>query len=195
VSCKEKLYRPAYNSDLRYFFYPHIPPCSRILLIESGSRRLIERLIPCLRDQFGQDVEMDLVTCYAGEPAGFQGRVFNVNDYGGAAGRHALRTDLAERQYSVAGVICAAEPIMTKWKWWLCAKLPAKIFIINENGDYFWLDRAHSRQLRQFVAYRLGLTGSAAVPALVRLACFPVTLAYLLLYAGTVHLRRKLRQS
>ncbi len=144
---------------------------------------------------------MDLVTCYAGEPAGFRsgninskGRVFNVNDYGGASGRHALSADLAQRGYTVAGVICAAEPIMTKWKWWLAAKLPAKIFIINENGDYFWFDRVHLRQVRQFVAYRLGLTGSAAVPALVRLICFPVTLAYLLLYAGTVHLRRKLRQ-
>ena len=99
---------------------------------------------------------MDLVTCYAGEPAGFHGRVFNVNDYGGAAGRNALWADLAQRKYSVAGVICAAEPIMTKWKWWLAAKVPAKIFIINENADYFWLDRAHFRQLRRFVAYRLG---------------------------------------
>jgi hypothetical protein len=180
---------------LRYFFYRHIPPCSRILLVESGSRRLLERVIPHLRDLFGQDVEMDLVTCYAGEPAGFHGRVFNVNDYGGAAGRHKLWMDLAQRQYSVAGVICAAEPIMTKWKWWLAAKLRSKIFVINENGDYFWLDRAHFRQVRRFVAYRLGLTGSAAVPALVRLACFPVTLAWLLLYAGTVHLRRRLRQS
>ena len=41
----------------------------------------------------------------------------------------------------MTGVICAAEPIMTKWKWWLGNKLPAKTFIINENGDYFWLDR------------------------------------------------------
>ncbi len=180
---------------MRYFFYPHIPPCTRILLIESGSRRLIEGLLPHLRDLFGADVEMDLVTCYAGEPQGFQGRVFNVNDYGGAAGRNALWADLAQREYLVAGVICAAEPIMTKWKWWLGVKLPAKLFIINENGDYFWLDRLRFRQLSRFVAYRLGLTGSAAAPALVRLVCFPVTLAYLLLYAGTVHLRRKLRQS
>ena len=147
-----------------------------------------------VRNQFGQDVEMDLVTCYAGEPAGFQGRVYNVNDYGGGAGRAALWADLAQRQYSVAGVICSAEPIMTKWKWWFAAKLPAKLFLINENGDYFWLDRARLRQLRRFVAYRMGLTGAAAVPGLVRLVCFPATLAYLLLYAGTVHLRRRLRQ-
>ena len=180
---------------MRYFFYPHIPDCRRLLLIESGSRRLIEKVIPYLHDLFGQDVEIDLVTCYGGEPAGVNGRIFNINDYGGAAGRNALWADLAQREYLVTGVICAAEPIMTKWKWWLAAKLPAKLFLINENGDYFWLDRARLRQIRRFAAYRLGLTGSAAVPGLVRLVCFRATLAYLLLYAGTVHLRRKLRQS
>jgi hypothetical protein len=137
---------------------------------------------------------MDLVTCYDGEPSGFRGRVYNVNDYGGAAGRNSLWADLAQREYCVAGVLCAAVPIMTKWKWWLAGKLPSKIFIINENADYFWLDRVHLRQSWRFMAHRLGLTGSAAVPALVRLVCFPVTLAYLLLYAGTVHMRRKLRQ-
>ena len=151
-------------------------------------------MIPHLRDLFGQGVEMDLVTCYAGEPDGFQGRVFNVNDYGGASGRNAFWLDLAQRNYSVAGVVCAAVPIMTKWKWWLAYKVPAKIFIINENADYFWLDRGHLRQLRKFVTKRLGISGAAAVPSMVRLVFFPLTLAYLLLYAGTVHLRRKLRQ-
>ena len=146
---------------------------------------VIERVILHLRDLFGPDVQMDLVTCYAGEPAG----------YGGAAGRDALWADLAQRNYSVAGVVCAAVPIMTKWKWWLAYKVPAKIFIINENADYFWLDRGHFSQLRRFVTHRLGISGSAAVPSLARLAFFPLTLAYLLLYAGTVHLRRKLRQS
>ncbi len=162
-------------------------------MIESGPREVIERVIHHLRNQFGQDVEMDLVTCYAGEPAEFRGRIFNVNDYGGAAGRNALRADLAQRKYSAAGVVCAAVPIMTKWKWWLAYQVPAKIFIINENADYFWLDRAHISQLRRFASHRMGITGSAAVPSLVRLVFFPVTLTYLLLYAGTVHLRRRIR--
>jgi hypothetical protein len=116
-----------------------------------------------------------------------------VNDYGGAAGRDALWADLAKRNYSVAGVVCAAVPIMTKWKWWLAFKAPAKIFIINENADYFWLDRAHLGQLRRFATHRMGISGSAAAPSLVRLVFFPLTLAYLLLYAGTVHLRRRIR--
>jgi hypothetical protein len=178
---------------LRHFLRTHIPDCSRILLIESGPRAVIERVILHVRELFGDDVEIDLVTCYAGEPAGFRGRVYNVNDYGGAAGRDAMWADLVPRNYCAAGVICAAVPIMTKWKWWLAFKAPAKIFIINENADYFWLDRAHLRQLRKFVTHRLGISGAAAVPSLARLVIFPLTLAYLLLYAATVHLRRRIR--
>ncbi len=119
--------------------------------------------------------------------------MFRVTEYGGAPGRAKLFADLEPRQYLITGMICAAEPIMTKWKVWLGWKLPAKLFVINENGDYFWLDRAHWKLILQFVLFRAGLTGSAAVPALVRLALFPLTLSYLLLYAGWMHFRRKVR--
>jgi hypothetical protein len=178
---------------LRYFFRRHAPPCTRLLLVESGSRHLIEKLVPHFYSQYGEELEIDVVTCYAGEPAGVRGRVFNVNDYGGPSGRHNLWKHLAERQYTTAGIICSAEPIMTKWKWWLGAKLRSKILVINENADYFELDRTHLSNARRLIAYRAGLSGSAAVPALARLIFSPLTLAYLLLYAGTVHLRRRIR--
>jgi hypothetical protein len=100
---------------------------------------------------------------------------------------------LKSRNYAAIGIICAAEPIMTKWKWWLAAKIPAKLFIVNENCDFFWADRAHWRLIMHFVFFRAGLTGAAAVPAIARLLFFPVTLSYLLLYAGFVHLRRKIQ--
>jgi hypothetical protein len=183
---------------LRYFFRRHFPPSKRVLLIESGSRKLIEAAIPSLRAMFGEDTQFDLVTCYPGEPQGVNGRILRVTAYG-PGGRGRFWTDLATReytvagQYTVAGMICSAEPIMTKWKWWLAGKLPAKIFVINENADYFWLDWAHRGLIRRFVAYRAGLTGSAAVPALVRFFLFPLTLTYLILYACTVHLRRRIR--
>lgn len=163
------------------------------MLVESGSRHLIENVIPSLRGLFGAQVEIDLVTCYPGVPRGFDGQVFRVTDYGGAAGRTRLLADLAARDYKIAGIICSSEPIMTKWKWWLAARLPAKIFILNENGDYFWFDWGQRRTIVRFVTYRAGLTGAAAVPTLIRFLLFPLTLAYLILYAGTVHLRRKLR--
>ena len=84
---------------------------------------------------------------------------------------------------------------MTKWKWWLAAKIPAKLFIVNENCDFFWTDRGQWRLMLHFVFFRAGLTGAAAVPAIARLLFFPVTLSYLLLYAATVHLRRRIHES
>ena len=142
---------------------------------------------------FGDGLEIDLVTCYPDMPRGVNGRVLRVTDYGGAAGRSQLWKDLSDREYAAAGLICSAEPIMTKWKWWLASKLRCKILIVNENADYFWLDWAHRGLIRQFIAFRAGLTGSAAVPTIVRFLLFPLTLAYLILYACTVHLRRKVR--
>ena len=82
---------------------------------------------------------------------------------------------------------------MTKWKWMLALRLPAKIFIINENADYFWLDRTHAATIWDFVLLRAGLAGSGAVRTLARLISFPFTFLYLLLYAVTVHTRRALR--
>jgi hypothetical protein len=178
---------------LRYFFGRHLPPCSRLLLIESGSRQLIERVLPPLRSMFGDQVEIDLVTCYPGVPEGFQGKVYRISEYGGPAGRGELMSALAARGYSIAGVLCSSEPIMTKWKWWLGWKLRAKLFIVNENADFFWFDWAQRRTIVRFATYRAGLTGAAAVPTLVRFLVFPLTLAYLMLYAAAIHLRRKIR--
>jgi hypothetical protein len=178
---------------LRYFFRRRMPPSYKVLLIESGSRHLIEQALPALHEMFGRETEFGLLTCYQGEPSGFRGPIYRINDYGGAAGREEIAAELEQKDYSVAGIICAAEPIMTKWKWWLIWRLPVKVFIINENADFFWFDRGHWRTILRFALYRAGLSGAAAVPALLRLIFFPVTLAYLLLYAGTVHLRRRIR--
>jgi len=182
-----------YNIRLRYFFRRRIPNPTRILLIESGSRGVIDAILPTLRRMWGAQVDVDLVTCYAVAPTGFAGRTFNVNDYGGPAGRNRLLTDLLNRGYTMTGVLCSGEPIMTKWKWWLGAKLPTKVFVINENADLFWLDWGHVSMIRRLIADRAGLTGPGAVVSLVRLVFFPLTLGYLLLYAGYVHLRRRLR--
>jgi hypothetical protein len=44
-----------------------------------------------------------------------------------------------------------------------------------------------------FMLFRMGLTGAAAIPTIARLLAFPLMLGYMILYAGFVHLRRKLR--
>ncbi len=178
---------------VRYFLRRGQPPVSRILLVESGSRSLIERALPSLRATYGEAVPVDLVTCYEGAPAGV-GRVYRVANHRGRAGRRELYRALQANRYPIMGLVCSAEPIMTRWKWALALRLGVKVFVINENADYFWLDRAHWRALRHFVLFRAGLTGSGAARTLGRLLAFPFTLSYLLLYAAAVHLGRAWRR-
>ena len=178
---------------MRYILRRRHPPVSRILLVESGSRHLIERVLPALGRGYGERVPIDLVTCYPGAPPAGIGSVYRVADYRGAAARRELYGRLAENGYAILGIVCSDEAIMTKWKWAIAAHLPAKVFVINENGDYFWLDRGHWRAIRHFILFRAGLSGSGAVRTVGRLLLFPFTLAYLLLYATTVHLKRAVR--
>ena len=174
---------------MRYFLRRRQPAAARLLLVESGSRHLIEAVLPALRRGYGEQIPIDLVTCYAGVPQGISA-VWRVTDYRGRHARRALYRLLADNGYTIMGILCSAEPIMTKWKWTLAVRLPVKVFVINENSDYFWLDRGHWRAIRHFVLFRAGLTGSGAIRTLGRLLVFPFTLTYLLLYASTVHIRR-----
>lgn len=176
---------------MKGFFTSAVPSFDRVLLVESGSRHLIEALIPTLRKTVGEQVEFDLVTCFAGTPEGFEGKVFRISDYAGAEGRARLLKDLAGQKPGIIGIICAAEPIMTKWKWMLAARVPAKLFILNENADFFWVQWSNWRTMRHFALYRAGLTGAGAVRTIARLILFPFTVIYLVFYAAAVHLRRK----
>ncbi len=182
---------------VRYFLTARHPQVTSILLVESGSRGLLEGQITGLRNSWGDQMPIDLVTCYSTLPKGFEAhntRVYRVGDYRGRAARARLYKELAANRYSLMGVICSGEVVMAKWKWSLALRIPAKIFIINENGDYFWLDRAHFSQIRRFVLFRSGLAGSGAVRTLVRLITFPFALLYLLLYAASAHTMRALRK-
>lgn len=177
---------------MRYFLSRRIPHFTRVLLVESGSRGVSERLLPVLIEKW-REIEIDLVTCYPGEPPGFRGRVYRVTDYRGRAERKRLYRELAARRYGLTGILCSGDPIMTKWKWVLAARLRSKIFVVNENADFFWLDRGHWRNALRMAQTRTGITGTAGIPALAQWLFFPVTLVYLLLFAGAVHIRRKVR--
>lgn len=182
---------------MRYFFTRGDPPAvERILLVESGSRDLLEGIISGIRQTYGETTPVDLLTCYSGLPEGFDPEtttIYRVTDYRGRAARKRLFRELAQNNYGIVGMICSAEPIMTKWKWVAALRLPAKVFVLNENGDYFWLDYAHWATIRHFVLFRAGLAGADAVRTLARFFLFPLTLLYLLLYASIVHSKRALR--
>ncbi len=178
---------------MRHFFSRSLPPFNRVLLVESGSRELFEDLLRGLYDVY-PEMQADLITCFAGVPEHLRAaKVYRVAEYTGRQQRKRLYRELAANNYDTIGIICSGVPIMTKWKWALAARLTAKVFILNENGDYFWLDRGHLATIRHFILFRAGLTGSGAIETLARLVLFPFTLLYLILYALTVHLRRKVR--
>jgi hypothetical protein len=182
---------------VRYFLTGRQPPVSAVLLVESGSRGIIERLMPGLQKSWCAGARIDLVSCYASLPQGFpeQTKLYRVADYRGRAGRKNLYRILAKTGYSHLGIVCSEEPLMTKWKWSLAARLPVKVFVVNENADYFWLDRNHISNMWEFALLRAGLAGAGAVRTIVRVVSFPFTLAYLLMFAGYVHARRALRRS
>jgi hypothetical protein len=171
------------------------PTGSRILLIESGSREILERVIAHLKSGWGEGMTIDLVTCYAGLPAGIEqgSKIYHVADYATPELRGRMLEEMRSRDYAYAGMICAAEPVMNKWKWWLAAKVPAKFLIINENGDYFWINRKNARTIRRFLMVRMGLAGAGALRTTGRLLIFPFAVIYLLIYAGFAHLGRFFR--
>ena len=182
---------------MRYFLTRRLPEAESLLLVESGSRSLLDGLIPHLRETWGAETAIDLVTCYSKLPRGLDAqstRVYRVNEYPGREGRRRMYREITERKYALVGIVCSGEPILTKWKFGLAALLKSKVFIINENGDYFWLDWGHLGPLREFVFLRSGLAGAGAVRTLARLFAFPITFLYLVLYATTVHARRALRR-
>jgi hypothetical protein len=162
-----------------------------VLLIESGDRELLEGLIPGIYQNHGADTIVDVVTCYGGAPAGLHsGTVYHLSDYSGPDRRKRLVATLKANGYNVTGIICSGEVIMARWKWYLAYHVPAKTFILNENGDYFWLDRAHFGLAWHFLLFRMGLAGAAAVPTLLRLAVFPFTFLFLVGFAAFVNVRR-----
>jgi hypothetical protein len=180
---------------MKYLLSRAEPRGTRILLIESGSRSLMETTVPLLMDSWAADFQIDLVTCYGGVPDSLppDTGVYRVHDYGTPEKRKALINELRSRDYAYMGLICSAEPIMTKWKWLIALRVPAKAFIINENGDYFWLNRENASVVREFALVRAGLSGAGAARTLARLMLFPFAVAYLVLYALTAHAMRALR--
>jgi hypothetical protein len=179
---------------VRLVFSQRVPHFTRLLLVESGSRVLLDNLVPGLRELYPK-LEIDLVTCFQGEPAGFPstGQVWRVYEYPDKASRARLLAELKARHYPMVGIICSGEPIMTKWKWWLAARMAAKLFVLNENGDYFWFHYTNWRMMLHFILFRAGLTGGDTVTTITRLLLFPFLFVYLLSYAAAVHLRRRLR--
>jgi hypothetical protein len=179
------------NSSLRGFLTRSVPPVTRILLIESGPRELGRKAMGRLRTVF-PGARIDVLCCVASSPEGVE-RSWRVQEHAG--GRWGLLRELRRERHPVAAVLMGDDPIMGPWRWATLAALPAKFLIVNENADFFWLDRGHLGPLTQFLQHRSGL-GDASVPRTFwRIVTFPFVLVYLLVYAGYVHGMRAVRMA
>ncbi|MDE3199212.1 MAG: hypothetical protein KGN84_22875 [Acidobacteriota bacterium] len=181
---------------MRYVLSNRRPQGTRILFVESGSRGLIETVLPILTSTWAANYTIDVITCFGGVPEGLtaESAIYRVGDYATPEKRDALVKELRSRGYAYLGIVCSAEPIMTKWKWMLAFRIPARVFVVNENADYFWMHRENASILRQFALVRAGLHGADAPRTLARLLFFPFAVIFLLLYAAQAHTRRLLHR-
>lgn len=171
------------------------PAINRILLVESGARAITERVIPRLASDGRENIPVDVITCYESAPSAMRpgGRVFRTQDYPDAAARAALAAELTARGVNTIAIVCSGEEIMRRWKWWLAWRLPAKLLIVNENADFFWVDLVHFGHIRRFALTRLGFYGADRSAIIRNAVAFPFTLTFLLLYAAFVRTRRAIR--
>ena len=181
---------------MKWVLSRRVPPITRILLVESGPRSAADAVLPRLRLSFGPQTPVDLLTCLANDPAGLsakgapESRVWRVTEYLDDAARWRLLKEIRAERHSVVAIVCAGVGIMAPWRRAALMLLPAKFLVVNEHGDFFWLDRAHADHLVQLLLKRAGLEGDSAARTLAGLLAFPFALAYLLAYAAYVHVVR-----
>lgn len=182
---------------MRWFLSRAVPEPTRVLVVESGPRAVAERLIPRLREVFGARTPIDLLTCLPSDPVSLAGagdsQVWRVADCPDRRSRWRLLREIRSQRHAITAVVCANSPLMASWRTAALLLFPSKFLIVNENADFFWLDRGHWRNLLQLWMHRSGVFEESAVRAAARLAAFPFTLVFLVAYAAYVHFARRVR--
>jgi hypothetical protein len=177
---------------VRYFLTRRVPPVTRILLIESGHRELGEKAIDCLRKAFGADIPIDVLGCRRTPPLGVESYV-DVAQSRTFSQRLDILRRIRRAGYSVVGVLSSGESTMALWKWPPIVVVPAKFLVINENVDFFWIDRGHWTNAVALLQQRSGLGGESTVRAVAWFAALPFAALFLLCYATWVHVARVFR--
>ncbi len=128
---------------MRFFLTGRIPEPTRILLVESGSRAMLERAVARMRPIFPH-TRFELCTCFPGLPAvEAVDRVWRVTDARGLSSKLALLFRIVRSRPPIAALLFSGEPILFNWKLALLLLLPSKLLVVNEHGDFFWLDRVN----------------------------------------------------
>lgn len=178
---------------MRYFFRRHIPEAERVLLVESGSRWILEKARLRMEAVF-PGARYEVCTCFPGEPApgGFL-RVYRTTETRGLTGKLRLLMAMRRSRAPVAALMFSDEKILFRWKLLLLFVLPSKLLIVNENADFFWLDRSNLSVIRQFFSVRMGVNGPQFLRTICRLVVFPLAMLFLGVWAFGAYLRRGTR--
>lgn len=167
-----------------------------VFLIESGSPAVGLRVLDKLREIF-PGASYHLLTCWPETadaprfpPAGPYHSLFRASDYPSSLDKLRLLVSLARRRWRVLVILCTGEEVLWRWKMLALFLFPSKVLIANENADFFWLDWTHRRNVRQFLASRVGVNRDEIAATILRALVFPFTLLFLLLTALYLYSRR-----
>jgi hypothetical protein len=171
------------------FFNDAVPSARSVLVIESGSQHILSRALPQMCTAF-PEARLDLLTCWPGAAHSAPIQVRQASDFPGNAAKLRLLSSYRNRPPDVLAVVCSKEPIMYSWKMMALLLVPAKTLIINENGDFFWLDWNNRRTLRSFLQSRWVIIRKEFLLTALRTLVFPLTVLYLLATATWIYARR-----
>lgn len=167
---------------------------TRVLLIESSPREVGDIMLARLYGQLEQPGTVDLLTCYATAPAGFdlgRGRTYSVHQPEAVANRSSFVKSLARGPYDAIVILCAGSGVLAKWKWAILAQTDARVVFADETGDWFFVSVRNVSQLAVLMVRRMHL---ADIPQVLLMAgkwiVAPLTVLWLVLFAIYVHLRR-----
>ena len=174
---------------MKGFFQDAVPPARDILLIESGSQHIFRRGLEAIRRSF-PEARLHLLTCWPEPPPGPITSLHRVRDYASRGEKLRLLRSFRKQPSDILAIVCSKEPVMFYWKVLALLLVPAKTLIINENGDFFWLDWQNRRTLRRFLQSRWGILRREFLLTVLRALAFPFTLLFLLANAAWLYARR-----
>ena len=175
---------------MRYFLRRRVPEVGRILLVESGGRAVMEKACQRMTAMF-PGARFELCTCYPGAPASSApDRVFRATDAPGFFAKLKMLRAIRRARPPVAALLFTGEPILFWWKLAILVLAPAKILVVNEHGDFFWLDWGNRAVVRQFMLARAGVNGAEILRRACRILVFPFVFLFLGLYALCAYLVR-----
>lgn len=180
---------------MRWFASRGAPAIDRLLLVESGPRAEVQRLVPFLRESVCGERPIDLFTCMPGSPEGLgaEVRAWRSYDATGYSQRWRLLRALRRERHATAAIPCLSSPILATWKLVLAAFLPARILLVDPRPELIDLEPRRWRRVLRLALDHSGFGTREFARRIAHLLFVPIGLLILIPFAARVHLGRLIR--